>query len=1159
MELEDGKREPVDPEVRAYIYSIVSAVGGTGADESGRYVLGDDVLGCLKDLKRWLKLYDERLNRLDVARCLAEANLVTGDLLPIIALWKEDEVESAFKSKLALACLELLVPLTWPLEKDDLEMTVNHHRHFPYLQRSHLFYKRGILNHDAAKILRTAVRVALPSMSLSRGDRSSRDEGIIKLVLYFIRNIAIISQPPNLPVEGDEEEVSRSATINAFHQQDVFALVLTIASNINEDFDTQDAVLIEILYHLVKGVDPEQLFSSDEERQEKKSLELRDLLQKEAGMNREYARTAPTRHNRFGTMIWVKRNDNKVSTLSGQDTITNSQKALHKMDASKKWNRPKYHGKSSQPEKSDFDVKTSLKPLAVEHLRVFVEEFLDSGFNPLFDHMRKAIERQADRILNAHSKQFFYLIGWFLRAERTRRRAQLKKHMESKQDFEADSFALVASVLNQETFIGLNRFMQLGIDNKEWEELHAGMLCFTQILLIIQEMTVSPLEEDQEIAENIQNRIFYEETTHDRVIGILRDYKEQGFGYLDACTDLAYTFLRMLEAYSRQNVDLQVRSRRRDRRKKAAQANGQSKVEQNAQDEEDEEEIRQADIVSRERKFDFTRFSARFITQKVVDTFVKFTNYYRDLNYEQLKRAHRYFYRVAFKQEMGVLLFRLDIIALFNKMIKGPEGLPVKNEIYKDWEELTRQIFKKLIKKTEQRPELIIELLFSKINTSLFYLQHGYEKEITKKSKPKPPARLEVKPGRSHEDQVNIVVAALSLEDKNQLLWWMDQVLEKAANERKSWEDEAAARQLMQSESNPDHADNSADTSKAPTIFVSPNNDNCKTAMFKDNKLRLLLELMGFERLGGDDEIGATWIIPSAISSEELSKFRGLVKKYENEIPIECQEQEIDPRDLIRRINKPAPARRDISDESGEFDIDLDALFPAGGPTARKSDHPDERKKKRRKRHSKEMDGEDGSEDEAAREARRKARAKANLEKQKKVKSELFVHASDDESDEERDREFFAQEEERRKKQAQTVSTLIALAIGQEEGGKSKKRKENNGEDIVASKRRRNSSLIINSDDGPLSWHESSSPHQQISRDITTDTPFSSQDLPDEHSKKGQTGDVIDVTSDVDMKGIDRENEVEQEEEEDDDDDDEPVAVVHRRRLGGFVIDSDSE
>ena len=67
-------------------------------------MLGDDALAVLKDIKRWMKLYDEKLNRLDVARCLAEASLIKGDLLEILAAWRVEDEEDKIKAKIVLAC-----------------------------------------------------------------------------------------------------------------------------------------------------------------------------------------------------------------------------------------------------------------------------------------------------------------------------------------------------------------------------------------------------------------------------------------------------------------------------------------------------------------------------------------------------------------------------------------------------------------------------------------------------------------------------------------------------------------------------------------------------------------------------------------------------------------------------------------------------------------------------------------------------------------------------------------------------------------------------------------------------------------------------------------------------------------------------------------------
>jgi replication fork protection complex subunit Tof1/Swi1 len=461
------------------------------------------------------------------------------------------------------------------------------------------------------------------------------------------------------------------------------------------------------------------------------------------------------------------------------------------MDETKRWNKPTQRTKDDKLSFENFDMPVTLTSSATRHLRVFVEEFLDSGFNPLFTHLRKAIEREAERVNEADYRQFFFLISWFLEAERVRRKAQLEawRKKNSGQDMEPDSFALVASVLNQETFISLNRYMQSSYDHKEWQDLNAGIRCFTQILMTVQEMAQSPLEEDQEIAENIQNRIFYEETTHDRVLSILRGYKDQGFGYLDACTELSHVFLRILERYSKENVDLQVRSRRKKDKEQPVQPPAEG-----ADDESETEELAEAARVSKERKFDFKRFSAKFATQKCVDTFVAFTNYYKDLSLEQLKRAHRFFYRVAFKQDLTVILYRLDIISLLYKMIKGPEGLDKSKPVFKEWDELVRQLLKRLMRKLDERPQLIVELLFSKIPATLHFLEYGEEKQTITSTKA--PAELEVNPNgaATRRQKIAVVVAALFMDDKIALAQWVAKVLKEAADERISWEREAAAR-----------------------------------------------------------------------------------------------------------------------------------------------------------------------------------------------------------------------------------------------------------------------------------------------------------------------------------------------------------------------------
>ena len=641
----------------------------------------------------------------------------------------------------------------------------------------------------------------------------------------------MLAPPNDAHMDTDEAEVSRSATIDTFQEQDLFQVILSIASSIGEDFVTQDVVILEILFFLLKGIDAEKLFMEDKKLNAKNTDELKDLMQKEKAMLAGYARHAPTRHNRFGTMIWMKRDDEKVTTISGQDVLGKAQASMDKMDATKKWNKPR-QGRRKQDgseEREEFDLPVSLTSSARKHIKAFVEEFLDSSFNPLFLHLRKAIERETERVETRHSRQYFYLVSWFLRAECARRRTMKERAADPKSpevlSAEDESYGLVAEVMNQETFILLNRFMQKSQDEKAWRDLNAGLKCFTQILLTVHEMSESALEEDQEIAENIQNRIFYEESTHDRIVMILRSYKDQGFGYLDAVTELSHVFLRMLERYAKQNVDMQIRSKRRARKikkKKAEKQGGDGEDEGNASETED---LQQAQKTVSERKFDFTRFAAKFVNQASVNTFVAFAKYFSDLDTEQLKRAHRFFHRVAFKMELGVLLCRVDILQLFNKMMKGPGGLDPESPAYREWDDFIKHFFRQVVKRVQERPELVVEMLFSKIPATIFFLEHGFDKEVNTRA-PRAPAELEVKPGMELPDQIGVAVGVLVNQSKSDHLRWVRDVLTSAAEERKAWEEAAEAQKALvtDAEERPEGetvAEPDAETSKPPSICKS--------------------------------------------------------------------------------------------------------------------------------------------------------------------------------------------------------------------------------------------------------------------------------------------------------------------------------------------------
>ncbi|KAH6655097.1 timeless protein-domain-containing protein [Truncatella angustata] len=1113
MESSEGPQDVVHPEVRAHINSLVSALGGSSTEDDGRYVMGDSALEVLRDIKKWIRFYDEKTNRMDVARCLAEANLIQGDLLHILASWPEAATENKFKARAALACYELMVPLTWPLERNLEEMTVNHHRHLPVLQLAQVGYKRAIINFDAAQILHSAVRVALPSMALPKNDRTARDEGIIKLVLLFLRNIAMITPPPGVKYEGDESQISRSALIDAFSYQDILMVILTLASNMGEDFNHEGVVLMEIIFHLVKRVDINKLFMDDKQLSKAKANELTSLMNKEAAMHRPHNRKAPTRHNRWGTMIWVQRDDGKMSTVTGQDALLDAATREEKMDNSKTF-RPPRRPRKEEMEPKDLGPPVSLNPRARDQLRSFVEEFLDSGFNPLFLNVRKKLDDHKEYVLEYHYRQFFYLTSWFLEAERVRQKAKKGKKPSQTSQEDVGSFNLVATVLNQEMFITLNRGLQESLDNKNWPELTAAMRCFTQILLTVQDMSETGNEADEEIAENILSRIFYEEETHERVATVVRNFKDQGFEYLDACTELAHTYLRILETYSKQNVDMQVRSRKRVRsKKKAVKVVGVDNDEDNPVEEDDDSENDQenAEKTAKERKFNFNKWADKFIPQPVVDTFVKFTKYYQDLNDAQLKRAHRYFYRIAFKQDWAVMLYRLDIIQLFYSMIKGSEPLDRSCRNYKEWEELVKQILKKCLRKIDERPALIIEMLFSKTNATAHYLQFGYEKQTISTSTPRAAAELEFRHEVEHDRQVAIAVGALIDKDLTHHIKWVRGQLSAAENERRAWEAAEKALPTVEANGN-EEAEQPAVSRKEPDpISIRPDDDARRTAIFKNGHLRLLMKLVGFERLAPslDETPESAWVIPSPLTADQLKESLDLISRAEFDPPT-FEDGKLAEDQLRRKTAPRAPRKKAVFDDDDDgVDDDENMPFPANITTIRKADHSDADKPKKMRRRSR--PGKELTEEEKSEKARK--RREKEKEKAQRYKSDIYVRASDDETDEERDREFFAKEALLREKQKKATKGATITVLPPSPKLPAGKRKaaallesdddddddDDSGDDEDLGPRRKGEER--NSDDDPVLTQESASTRNKDvtivdddegDSDNTDDTPLSS-------------------------------------------------------------------
>lgn len=302
--------------------------------------------------------------------------------------------------------------------------------------------------------------------------------------------------------------------------------------------------------------------------------------------------------------------------------------------------------------------------------------------------------------------------------------------------------------------------------------------------------------------------------------------------------------------------------------------------------------------------------------------------------------------------------------------------------------------------------------------------------------------------------------------------------------------------------------------------MVKPSDEKCKLAMFKNGYVRLLMTLIGFQRVGEIDKPDALWTIPPGLSADQLKQSLELINRSEFSPPAFDDGREA--ADFIRRKSAGAAGRRraifDDEDDGIDDDEDEELLFPAGGPTAMKrSDVLKELKKTRRRRR---QEGTEESEDDGLTEeqlkARRDARREKELEKNRKIKSELFVHDSDDETDEERDKAFFEAEEKLRQRSKIEIMKEL-LGVGESKGklaAKNAKKRQssamsadsNDDVDVImtGNKKRKSSAISIDSDDeaGAASGRSSSAARDNVlaeSEDEATDTPMSSP-----HTKSSQ-------------------------------------------------------
>ncbi|THH17984.1 hypothetical protein EW146_g2907, partial [Bondarzewia mesenterica] len=789
------RRAILEPAIRNVVVSL-------GGYEGGKYRLGDEAYGCLKDLKKyWRK--DDTDDERTVARIFWETRVLPNDLIPILL---ETAGKGHVEDKHAIACADLITAMTWPIdlaeELKELDEELDRGTDYTQLLQSHLHYKAALLKPD---IMQALFNIMLPCLSKDKRERKERDIQIINVVLHLVRNLAFIKDlPVNIHLSSDQADLSnlQSRMVRVLSETNYLDLLLTIASNADMDtmFNGWNTLVLEIFYLMFRGVKPTTLII---EQSKQTTQNLHKLLSIEDQRRRDFARHAPSRHSRFGTTISVKLNPKKASALpkaaneeddgeptvpatapssssSSQAFVLHRQQALNKeagtiMDLVKrqKTQKVKKADELGRVDNLSTEAKTVLRGLA--------RTFIESCFNPFLASLLKDIKSERPKITEKDNLRLLFVTKWFLEFFLAVRSNE--KHSETRWEF-----GLVGEVVERGWIVWVLKRMRGAVEEKPklWTELQAGMECLTHLLALIESMSSSESgsasgEEAaslQEAAELLQQQLIYNGEVLDTALEGLRTYSEgrQTLAFLQAGVNLAYGLMKMLERWGKKKGDgAYVRKRAKPRRKRKAKG-------RDAGDEADAEEdvpVEEENVIE-ETMFTFEAFELKFAHPDITTSLLTYLARYQEFETsESMKRVVNLMHRQVVRAKAEGLYFQVSTLVLFKSILAQQDSLP-KEQAYKDLKVLITYILRQFFKAVEA--DSFVLAFYPKTRGRWKKLSSWEPETKAKKGREtvedaRFPPDVQVKKGYTWSEQLAIAMAALQDEGHGGLVEWVKDIL----------------------------------------------------------------------------------------------------------------------------------------------------------------------------------------------------------------------------------------------------------------------------------------------------------------------------------------------------------------------------------------------
>ncbi|CUS24324.1 LAQU0S15e01948g1_1 [Lachancea quebecensis] len=910
---EDGQPAVDNPSqiLKARIALLSTAIGGpdhSSEADPPPYVIGDDCLACLKDLKRWFKLVDDKQSRWDVAAAAAQYNILTDDLLPILINWDKahcDAIKKAKKKggtpedylanksyhhKIALNALQLMVLMTWPLILTD-QSTQNQVAHYSELKKSQVKYKKAILSAENGRVLRSAIRLAVEVIKTEKRLRTPRDNVVLRLVLNFFRNIVAIepsdltisskkslskgiNSTDMLPPSVSKDDVSLSAVVGAFQRNKVFNFLLTLSSSINQEFDAAfiNVPLLELMFFLIKNTSHSTFFSADnrtsnkpnqrhEERgQTQVGSELSRLLKKEHEMKKTVVRNTSARHSRFGSLLSIQTSEHQRLTISGGHNILDGDFALQKMDSRKKWNKRSVmkdeHIEGLASNFLNFNEEAGYwdKATAVI-LKEFVDDFIEVGFNSLLRSVTDYFTTEEDKMVVVHQIQYLLFYSWFLKYQR------LAKQRDPKLNFQPVLFAL-----RDTACILVSQILRKAVEQKIWAVVHAGMIAFNEIMSTL--VIMGP--EDEDIAQFVKGQILQEERIK-LLSSLPRTASNHSTSYIRSCVSLVHTLLKMVESDSAAN-DKETQESNKSARDEGSNF---SLIEAERIAEEEGIEVEEALEIMEQRfrraSLDYNKVQKAFSVETTVRTYISFLQRFRDLEDADIKMAIQFLYRVFALVKEESLLYRIDFMVLLKDLL-GPTGLSMASRSRKHVVKFADFYMVRLKERLKASPSWFVSILFPTIHEreAGHYQKYGEKLMAHQGQSVLTPSKfieaqefIGLSASALLDFKFGVLVSSLIDNEKRECVEVLKKSLMDSCDVLKSW--------LLNEVSRGDEVGQSSKE------LFDPEDASVKRSIYRDPDFRALLQLCGYEI---PQNIKAKCVLISSTPIPELESSVNLLVKY---------------------------------------------------------------------------------------------------------------------------------------------------------------------------------------------------------------------------------------------------------------------------------------